>query len=125
MIFFRLDELKEVVAMNQLKKAWAGKLLVPALAGILLAGSALAGEECKALLQNKCSSCHAANYICPKMDASAAGRHFMTPESVYWQWVMHTMVKQGAVLTDQESSTLVDCLSSHDAQAKTFCPQKK
>ena len=34
MIFFRLDELKEVVAMNQLKKAWACKLLVPALAGI-------------------------------------------------------------------------------------------
>lgn len=112
--------------MNQLKKAWACKLLVPALAGIFLAGSALAGEECKVLLQNKCSSCHTVkDYVCPKMDDSAAGRHFMLPEGVYWQWVMHTMVKQGAVLTDQESSTLVDCLNSHDAQAKSFCPSKK
>ncbi len=112
--------------MNQLKKAWACKLLVPALAGIFLAGSALAGEECKVLLQNKCSSCHSVkDYICPKMDDSSAGRHFMLPEGVYWQWVMHTMVKQGAVLTDQESSTLVDCLSSHNAQAKSFCTPKK
>jgi hypothetical protein len=112
--------------MNQLKKAWACRLLVPALVGIFLAGSALAAEECKALLQNKCSSCHAVKHsVCPKMGGSAAGRHFMLTEKVYWQWVMHTMVKQGAVLTDQESSTLVDCLSSHDAQATSFCPSKK
>jgi hypothetical protein len=110
--------------MNRLKKAWPGTLLVPALIGLFLVGSALAGEECRVLLQNKCSSCHAVNYICSKMDASAAERHAIVPEGVYWQWVMHTMVKQGAVLTDQESSTLVDCLSSHDAQARSFCTKK-
>lgn len=110
--------------MNQLKKAWACRLLVPALAGIMLAGSALAGEECKVLLQNRCSSCHVVNYICPRMEGSAVERHAMVPETVYWQWVMHTMVKQGAMLTDQESSLLVGCLSSHDAQARSFCTKK-
>lgn len=110
--------------MNRLKKTWGGMLLAPALAGLFLAGSALAGEECKVLLQNKCSSCHVVQYICSKMDASAAGRNAMVPETVYWQWVMHTMIKQGAVLTDQESATLVDCLSSHDAQARSFCTKK-
>lgn len=110
--------------MNRLKRTWGGMLLVPALAGLFLAGSVLAGEECKVLLQNKCSSCHVVKYICPKMDDSAPGRHALVPEGVYWQWVMYTMTNQGVILTDQESSTLVDCLSSHDAQARSFCTKK-
>jgi len=95
-------------------------LLLLVVSGLLLSlrgNEAAAGEECKVLLQNKCSSCHFVKYICPKMESNSG--------AIYWKWVMHTMIKEGAVLTDQESSTLVDCLSSHDAQAKTFCPQKK
>ena len=76
---------------------------------------AIAGEECKTLLQNRCSSCHVAKYICPRLGSN----------SIYWKWVMHTMVKEGAMLTSQEKDQLVDCLSSSNAQARSFCPAKK
>lgn len=92
-------------------------LVVSALLLSLRGNEAAAAEECKVLLQNKCSSCHFVNYICPKMESNSG--------TIYWKWVMHMMVKEGMVVTDQEKTILVDCLSSHDAQAKTFCPQKK
>jgi len=92
-------------------------LVVSALMLSLMGNEAAAGEECKVLLQNKCSSCHFVNYICPKMESNSG--------TIYWKWVMHMMVKEGMMVTDQEKTILVDCLSSHDAQAKTFCPQKK
>ena len=76
---------------------------------------AFAAEDCKTLLQNRCSSCHVAKYVCPRLDSN----------SIYWKWVMYTMVKEGAMLTSQEKDLLVDCLSSHDAQARSFCPAKK
>ena len=80
-------------------------------------GNASAGEECKVLLQNRCASCHFVKHICPGMEKNSG--------SIYWKWVMYTMVKEGALLTDQEQSILVDCLSSRDAQARSFCPDKK
>jgi len=83
----------------------------------LMSNEATAGEECQVLLQNKCSSCHFVKYICPKMEANSG--------TIYWKWVMHMMVKEGMVATDREKTILVDCLSSRDAQARTFCPQKK
>jgi len=83
----------------------------------LIKSEAMAGEECKDLLQNKCSSCHFVKYICPKMESNSG--------TIYWKWVMHMMVKEGMVATAQEKTILVDCLSSRDAQARTFCPQKK
>lgn len=83
----------------------------------LMSSEATAGEECKVLLQNKCSSCHFVKYICPKMESNSG--------TIYWKWVMHMMVKEGMVVTDQEKTILVDCLSSRDAQARTFCPQNK
>ena len=78
---------------------------------------AFAADDCKTLLQNRCSSCHVAKYICPRMESNSG--------SIYWKWVMYTMVKEGAMLTSQEKDKLVDCLSSHDAQARSFCPAKK
>jgi len=78
---------------------------------------ATAGEECRVLLQNKCSTCHFVRYICPKLATNSG--------TIYWTWVMRTMVKEGAVLTDQEKSRLVDCLSAGDAQARSFCAEKK
>ena len=79
--------------------------------------NATAGEECKVLLQNRCASCHFVKHICPGIEKDSG--------SIYWKWVMYTMVKEGALLTDQEQSVLVDCLSSRDAQARSFCPDKK
>lgn len=89
----------------------------PVLMVSLMRNEARAGEECQVLLQNKCSSCHFVKYICPKMEANSG--------TIYWKWVMHMMVKEGMVATDREKTILVDCLSSRDAQARTFCPQKK
>ena len=97
---------------------WLAMLLaLPVLTLTMLEGQARAGEECAILLQNRCSTCHFVNYICPKMEKNSG--------SVYWKWVMRSMIKEGALLTDQEQSLLVDCLSSHNAQAKSFCPEKK
>ncbi|NLX18328.1 MAG: hypothetical protein GXY53_03470 [Desulfobulbus sp.] len=100
--------------MRGVQKMWVGLLF--ALLGIFAAGSVLAEEGCKSLLQNKCASCHLVNYICPKMESNSG--------VIYWKWVMHTMIKEGAELSDQESAQLVSCLSSRDAQARSFCPQK-
>ena len=104
--------------MNRSVKVVGMLLLVVSVLMLSLMGNeATAGEECKVLLQNRCSSCHMVNYICPRMERDKG--------TTYWKWVMYMMEKEGVMLTDQENSTLVDCLSSHDAQAKTFCPQKK
>lgn len=95
-----------------------GRLLcttLPALA-FLTATEALAAEECTTLLRSKCTLCHQVTYVCPKMESGSG--------MVYWKWVMHTMIKEGATLSDQESGILVDCLSSHDTQAKAVCPKK-
>jgi hypothetical protein len=92
-------------------------LALPVLMLSLVGSEATAGEECKVLLQNRCSTCHMVNYVCPRMDRDKG--------TTYWKWVMYMMENEGVKLTDKENSLLVDCLSSHDAQARSFCPQKK
>lgn len=76
-----------------------------------------AEEGCKEVLQNKCTTCHFVKYICPKLEEGRS--------STYWKWVMYTMKKEGAKLSDKEGSQLVDCLSANDAQAQSFCTPKK
>ncbi|MDY0390956.1 hypothetical protein [Desulfobulbus oligotrophicus] len=100
--------------MRRMQKIWTGLLFT--LIGSLAAGSVLAEEGCKNLLQNRCASCHQVNYICPKMESNSG--------VIYWKWVMHTMIKEGAELSDQESAQLVTCLSSRDSQARSLCPEK-
>ncbi len=74
-------------------------------------------EQCQALLQTKCGTCHFINYICPRMDQNKG--------TVYWHKTINDMVKEGAVLSDEERSVLVRCLTSRDAQARSFCTGKK
>ena len=76
-----------------------------------------AAEQCQALLENKCRACHFVTYICPRMDDHRG--------SIYWHRTIKAMVKEGTVLSDDEQSTLVRCLSSRDAQARSFCAAKK
>ena len=76
-----------------------------------------AGEECKVLLQQKCVTCHFVKYICPKIEKNSG--------LIYWKWTLHSMIKEGAMLSDQEEKQLVDCLTNPDAQVKTLCPVKK
>lgn len=90
-------------------------IIAPTLA-IFTGSVALAAEECATLLRSKCALCHQVTYVCPKMESGSG--------MVYWKWVMHTMIKEGATLSDHESDILVDCLSSHDAQARVVCPKK-
>lgn len=79
--------------------------------------TARAGEECKVLLQKKCSVCHFVKYICPKIEKNSG--------LIYWKWTLHSMIKEGAKLSDQEEKQLVDCLTQPDAQVMTLCPVKK
>lgn len=76
-----------------------------------------AAEQCQALLENKCRACHFVTYICPRMDDNRG--------AIYWHRTINAMVKEGTVLSDDEQSTLVRCLSSRDAQARSFCAEKK
>lgn len=76
-----------------------------------------AAEQCQTLLENKCKACHFVTYICPRMDDHRG--------SIYWHRTIKAMVKEGTVLSDDEQSTLVRCLSSRDAQARSFCAAKK
>ena len=103
--------------MNFLEKTYA---LLPSfilISFLCLPISTKAAEDCKQLLQTKCASCHFVKYICPKLEENRS--------STYWQWTMHSMKKEGAVLSDKESSQLVDCLTAGDPQAKSFCEAKK
>ncbi len=76
-----------------------------------------AAEQCQPLLENKCRACHFVTYICPKMDDNRG--------TIYWNRTIKAMVKEGTVLSVDEQSTLVRCLSSRDAQARSFCAAKK
>ena len=76
-----------------------------------------ASEQCQTLLENKCKTCHFVTYICPRMDDNRG--------TIYWHRTIKAMVKEGTVLSDDEQSTLVHCLSSRDAQARSFCAAKK
>ncbi len=78
---------------------------------------AIAGEECRDLIQNKCASCHFVKYICPKVEQGKG--------TLSWKWTVHDMVKEGMVATDQEQDRLVGCLADPDAKVKEFCTQKK
>ena len=91
--------------------------LVPAALFVLttLAGTTAGAEQdCPTLLRAQCASCHALNYICPKM---AEGRG-----SLYWKRTISDMVDEGAVLTGREQAVLVRCLSSRDTRARALCP---
>jgi hypothetical protein len=87
----------------------------------LLLGSfqvqAIAGEECRELIQKKCASCHFVKYICPKIEQGKG--------TFSWRWSINAMVKEGLVATDQEQDQLVSCLVNPDAKVKAFCPSKK
>lgn len=102
-------------------KGWPKPICRTVLAVLLMVawvgGAEAAGEDCRTLLQKKCSTCHFVKYICPKMDKNSG--------AIYWKWIMHSMVKEGMTVTPQESELLVTCLSSRDAQARSFCPEKK
>jgi hypothetical protein len=45
--------------------------------------------------------------------------------TVYWHKTIRDMVKEGTVLSKDEQSVLVSCLSSRDSQARSFCTGKK
>lgn len=95
-------------------------LLIPAVFVVLMLGliqrEAKAGEECKVLLQNKCASCHFVKHICPKIEKNSG--------LVYWKWTIHSMVKEGLVVSDQEQDQLVGCLVNPDEKVRTLCPVK-
>ncbi len=78
---------------------------------------ALAGEECQALIQNKCASCHFVKYICPKIEQGKG--------TLSWRWTINAMVKEGLVATDQEQDRLVSCLVDPDAKVRALCPLNK
>ena len=78
---------------------------------------AASAEECHALVTNKCSACHFANYACRKIATNDG--------ELSWKYTMHTMVEMGLMATDQEKEQLVRCLSKPDDKVKAICTQKK
>jgi len=96
-------------------------VLVSSGTAILLLGSpqthGIAGEACRELIQNKCTSCHFVKHICPKIEQ---GQGILS-----WKWTIRAMVKEGLVVTDPEEDRLVDCLANPDEKVKSLCPANK
>ena len=89
-------------------------------AGVLLLvllgdGTGRAEEDCAALVQNKCGTCHFVNYVCPRIEKGKG--------SFYWKGIVKDMVNKGMVATEQEQDRLTTCLASPDAKVKAFCPK--
>ena len=76
-----------------------------------------AGEDCQQLVGNKCASCHFVTYICPRIEKGKG--------TLYWKGILHDMIKEGLVATDEEKDRLVSCLADPDAKIKALCPAKK
>jgi len=102
-----------------MKRITKGFLLFGAMA-ILLMGlaqsQALAGEDCKELVVNKCGICHFVKYICPRIEKGKG--------TLSWKWVVNDMVKEGMKATDQEQEKLVGCLADPDVKVKAICGTK-
>ena len=82
-----------------------------------LRAEAATGEECRELVRNKCAICHFVTYICPRIEKGKG--------TLSWRGIIHDMVKEGLVATDQEQDRLVGCLAAPDAKLKELCPVKK
>lgn len=87
-----------------------GALLVVA-AGIIVPGTAGAGEQCGELLKKICVGCHESDRFCERLGA---------PDKE-WQALIKRMVSNGAELEKNEVGPLTACLSGPGADVKKFC----
>ncbi len=83
---------------------------------ICLPGIAVA-EECRLQVEQKCSSCHFATYVCPKLKKKKGA----------WAWkrTVKSMINHGASFTNAETKQLVSCLSNPDNDLLEICAPKK
>ena len=77
------------------------------------ASSSQAQEECRPFIENKCGTCHFANYICPGVTKNKG--------SMAWGKVVDDMVELGAKINKEEKGQLTACLARPQAQVKELC----
>ncbi len=78
-----------------------------------LTPSSQAQEECRTLIENKCGTCHFANYICPGVAKNKG--------SMAWGKVVDDMVELGAKINKEEKGQLTACLAKPQANVKDLC----
>ncbi len=102
-------------------KSLKWSLILSGVMATLIMGSTWAapqpGTECRQLVDNKCATCHFATYICPRIEKGKG--------TFYWNDIIHDMVKEGMVATDQEKDRLVRCLAEPDTRLRALCPVKE
>ena len=102
-------------------KSLKWSLILSGVMATLMIGSTWAapqpGTECRQRVDNKCATCHFATYICPQIEKRKG--------TFYWNGIIHDMVKEGMVATDQEKKQLVSCLAEPDAKLRALCPVKE
>jgi hypothetical protein len=82
--------------------------------GLLTACTAekAAQAECGAILQERCSACHEADWTCRKLGARNRER---------WLATIDRMVKHGAELSVAEKTALLDCLDRRQQEVLAAC----
>ena len=74
-------------------------------------------DQCRPLVEQKCSNCHFVTHICPNLKKKKGA----------WSWkrTVKSMVEHGAELSDTEIKQLVTCLSKPDDDLLDICAQQK
>ncbi len=88
-------------------------VLLFALSLVLLLPEQTRADDCKVLIEHKCSSCHFVTHICPKLSKNKGK----------WTWnrTIKSMVDHGMTISDEESNTLVKCLVNPDDTVRALC----
>jgi len=95
------------------------------LLGLFFSTPAFSQENCKQLLLSRCETCHYITRVCQKVEKEMSKKYWFGGPEGTWKRTIQNMVKQGAVLSDAEEETLVQCLSKPADDVLELCKQTK
>ena len=87
-------------------------MFVSACSSTPVTGEAPADAVCSAIVDTKCVRCHYKTRICDALGTKSIRQ---------WKKSIKFMVKQGAVLTEEEQNTVLACLSSMPEGSNIVC----